>query len=107
MQGCCCCAAGIKVDKGVVNLPGTDGETTTQASISKSLRMLTLVPVLVPSAGLLVGPGRPGQAVRQVLRARRALCQVACGAEDRPARALNSGEKTHRCFPLCMHVNAM
>ena len=36
MQGCPCCGAGIKVDKGVVDLPGTDGETTTQASISEA-----------------------------------------------------------------------
>lgn len=32
VRDCPCCWSGIKVDKGVVDLPGTDRETTTQAS---------------------------------------------------------------------------
>ena len=157
---------GIKVDKGVVPLPGTDGETTTQVlagsarqckrfpkTCSGCLRDFLLVPwhtlqswwharawqspgtcidkQLGASCWLLcgrdpsgacralpqldkqfpahtsqdlngacfgcsLGPGRPGQALRQVLRGGRALRQVARRAQDQRIGAIPAGAPTFR-----------
>lgn len=96
---------GIKVDKGVVPLAGTNGETTTQGE-SELRHLFSVTDFCDLFFALVHRSGWPVRALRPVQEGRRRLCQVALCVENHPHHSIQAGHhrERQRPGPLRQHL---